>query len=135
MVFFVLLQCLLTFPQHFLLYWRPFGVFFGLFCGIFLYFLRTFSFLMKFCTYILDNTLIYSNGCQTKKLWGYYPLPGAFEIFFFWRGGTGYIFSIFLYSLRKFRYVFMNFCKDIFAITLTIAKINMACCLHFTRPF
>ena len=43
----------------------------GLFPGLFLYFLRTFCLLMKFCTYIVELFIIlWWLCCETKKLYG-----------------------------------------------------------------
>ena len=44
--------------QKVLLSWKPFGVFFGLSVSICLYLMRIVSFLMRFCTFSLDNTLM-----------------------------------------------------------------------------
>ena len=64
-----------------------FVVFFGLSCSHFLYFLRTVQFLMKFCTYVLDNTLMVA---RLKNLWGYCHLLGAILSFAFLGGDGAY---------------------------------------------
>ena len=96
-MFLVLLQCIL----HYFFFHNKssspggyFGVFFGQFCGIFFYFLRTVWFLMKFCTYILDNTLMAVIRKDFMGGGGCSPLLGAILSLVFW--GEGHIFSIFL---------------------------------------
>ena len=80
----------------------------GLFCSIFLYFLRTVWFPIKFCIYILDNNLMV---VKLKNVMGCIALSlGLFWVLFYL--GQGF-FSIFLYFLRKVRYVFTKCCKDI----------------------
>ena len=93
-----------------------FGVFFGLFCGIYLYFLKTVWFLMKFDAYIIGN--------KTKKLWrGYCSLLGAILSFVFVEGGgRGLISSTFFYFLRKCWNIYIKFCKDPLGITLAITQ-------------
>ena len=93
-----------------------FRVFFGLFCGIYLYFLKTVWFLMKFDAYIIGN--------KTKKLWrGYCSLLGAILSFVFVEGGgRGLISSTFFYFLRKCWNIFIKFCKDPLGITLGITQ-------------
>ena len=107
-----------------------FRLFVGLSCGIFLYFLRTVLFLMKICTYILDNTLMV---VRLKNLWGYCPLLGA--VLSFVRERDGGIFSIFLYFLRKVWYVSWSFAKIFLVLSGNHAKNKMACHLHFARLF
>ena len=97
-------------------------VFFSLSCGIFLYFLRTVWFLLKICTYILDNTLMI---VRLKIFIGVLPFAWCwFWVCFFLGGGEGgYIFSTFLYFLKKNWYVswnFMKFCVNILGITVAI---------------
>ena len=83
-------------------------------CGIFLHFLRTVWFLMKICTYILDNTLMV---VRIKTLWRVLNFAWCyFEFYSFWRGKRQ-MFNIFLYFLKKFWYVSWNFSK-IFLVLL-----------------
>ena len=103
------------------------GVLFGLSCGIFLYFLRVVWLLKKFWTYILDNTLM---DVRLKHFMGGISLSLGIFWAFFWGGGgrrgcRGYIFSIFMYFLRKVWYVFnvfIKFCQDIPVIALAITQ-------------
>ena len=135
-MFIVLLQCLLHLKNKFTV--SPsflesiLGYILVCFVVFILYFLRTIWFLMKFCKYIIDNTLMVVR-IKDFMGWEFCSLLGLFWAFFFRERGQ--IFSIFLYFLRKFWYAFMKFCKNIFGITLTITQKVMTCCLRFARLF
>ena len=89
--------------------------------GYFLFFLRTICFLMRFCTYILDNTLMMP---RIKNYMGLLPFAGGYFFFLVVGGGEGeehfcYL-PLFLQSSSIF---FAKFSIDSFAINLTITQI------------
>ena len=108
-----------------------FRVFFGLSCVIFFYFLRIVWFVMKICTYILDNTLmvvrlkIFVGGialCFVLILSCFFLKgEGTFSVFF---SISWEIFGMFHENLRRYS-----------CITLATTKNNMACCLYFAKLF
>ena len=97
--------------QHVLLCQCYFGVFFGLLGVMFLFFFRTVCFLMKFCTFNLDNTLMISSVKQN-------PIGYFFRF-------LGAILGMFLYFLQAVQDFFMKFCTDILAITLIVKSKNI----------
>ena len=80
------------------------GYFLVSFVVFFLYFLRTVWFLMKFCTYILDNTLM--AVIRKDFMWRLPFAWGLFEFSFF--GGREQIFSIFLYFIVFFSWYYSH---------------------------
>ena len=74
-----------------------FRLFVGLSCGIFLYFLRTVLFLMKICTYILDNTLMV---VKLKNLWSIALCLVLFWVL--WGKGRGTFSVFFSISWERF---------------------------------
>ena len=122
-MFFVLLQCLLHWDKFHSKLFSP-VVHFGIFFGILLYF----SLFLKNHSASYEICLIYSwkcsDGYQTKNLYEGRVLPFAWGYFesSFLTGWWGHIFSIFLYFLRRVRYVFMKFCKDILGITVAVTQ-------------
>ena len=119
--------------------WRPghFMVFFSLSCGIFLYFLRTVWFLLKICTYILDNTLMI---VRLKIFIGVLPFAWCwFWVCFFWGGGGRVHFQYFSLFLEKKLVCFMKFHEILRKYSWYYCgnqtQNNMACCLYFGRLF
>ena len=104
-----------------------FWVFPGLYCSIFLYFLRTVWFLMKFFLYIFDNTLMI---VRLKNFMGYFPLLEPFEFCF---GAHCQYFSLFPEKGLVFFHETLQNCYQHHSGNHT--KNNMARCFHFSRLF
>ena len=104
------------FSQQVLLSWRQFwGVFRSVLWHFFSIFWETFGFLWNSPHVFLINTLMV---VRVKDFMGIVAL--CLELFWvaFFLGRGEHILSLFLYFLRKVRYVFMKFCKSILSITL-----------------
>ena len=124
---FVLLQCLLHRKKNLTVSFSTLGghvgVFFGQFCGIFFfYFLKAVWFLIQFCTYILDYTLMFvrlngfMEGCSLA--WGY------FEFVFFFGGWGGH-----------FQYFSLFFEIGSVCFHENLQRYSWDCCFHFARIF
>ena len=106
------------------------GYFLFSFVVFFLYFLRTVWFLMKFCTYILDNTLMIF---RLKDFMGVLPFAwGYFEFSFLREGGHFQYFSLFLEKGLVCFHKILHRCSW---QSCNHTKNNIACCSSFTRLF
>ena len=114
------------FPTCPLLLEATFGYLLVYFC-IFLYFLRTVCFLVKFCTDIIENILLVY---RLKTCMGVLSFNWGYFDFFLREGGTGGGSGVVFWGF----FLFKNFAY-IFAITQTITKKNIVCCLRLARPF
>ena len=107
-----------------------FTIFFSLSSGIFLHFLGNVWFLLKICTYVLDNTLMVvrlSIFMRTLPFawcwfWVFFRGEGTFSVFFSisWKK-----FGMFHEILQKYSWYYCG----------NQTQNNMTCCLYFARLF
>ena len=112
--------------------WGILGYFLFSFMVFFLYFLSTVWFLMKFCAYILNKTLMVFKLKDSMRVLPFACLGAILSLVFLREGGHFQYFSLFLdKSLVYFRKILQRCSWQ----SCSHTKNNIVCCFSFSRLF